>query len=112
MNKADNVAGSRATDSLINYETVKYFNNEQHEANRFDDALKNYEGAALKTQTSLSALNFGQNVIFSTALSSAMIMCANGITNGTMTIGDLVLCSFSNVLLFVSLCYLFKAPHL
>ncbi|CAK9197159.1 unnamed protein product [Sphagnum troendelagicum] len=91
MNKADNVAGSRATDSLINYETVKYFNNEQHEANRFDDALKNYEGAALKTQTSLSALNFGQNVIFSTALSSAMIMCANGITNGTMTIGDLVM---------------------
>lgn len=91
MNKADNAASSRATDSLINYETVKYFNNEEHEARRYDEFLKKYEDAALKTQTSLSSLNFGQNVIFSAALSSAMIMCSQGILNGTMSIGDLVM---------------------
>lgn len=91
MNKADNAASSRATDSLINYETVKYFNNEEHEAKRYDEFLKKYEGAALKTQTSLSSLNFGQNVIFSAALSTAMIMCSRGILDGTMSIGDLVM---------------------
>ncbi|XP_024393647.1 ABC transporter B family member 25, mitochondrial isoform X2 [Physcomitrium patens] len=91
MNKADNAASSRATDSLINYETVKYFNNEEHEANRYDDFLKKYEDAALKTQTSLSSLNFGQNAIFSAALSTAMIMCSQGILDGTMSIGDLVM---------------------
>ncbi|KAG0585767.1 hypothetical protein M758_2G035900 [Ceratodon purpureus] len=91
MNKADNAASSRATDSLINYETVKYFNNEEHEARRYDEFLKKYEEAALKTQTSLSSLNFGQNVIFSAALSTAMIMCSQGILNGTMSLGDLVM---------------------
>ncbi|BBN06323.1 ATP-binding cassette, subfamily B, heavy metal transporter [Marchantia polymorpha subsp. ruderalis] len=91
MNKADNAASSRATDSLINYETVKYFNNELHEARLYDQHLQKYEDAALKTQTSLSALNFGQNAIFSAALSTAMVMCAQGITSGEMTIGDLVM---------------------
>ncbi|CAM6119974.1 unnamed protein product [Calypogeia fissa] len=91
MNKAENAATSRATDSLLNYETVQYFNNEKHEVELYDSSLKNYEEAALKTQSSLSALNFGQNIIFSAALSTAMVMCGNGIVAGQMTIGDLVM---------------------
>ncbi|KAM3692277.1 hypothetical protein ACB098_08G075000 [Castanea mollissima] len=91
MNKADNDASTRAIDSLINYETVKYFNNEAFEADQYDEYLKRYEDAALKTQRSLAYLNFGQNVIFSTALSIAMMLCSNGIMNGEMTVGDLVM---------------------
>ncbi|KAF8364678.1 hypothetical protein HHK36_033358 [Tetracentron sinense] len=91
MNKADNDASSRAIDSLINYETVKYFNNEAYEVEKYDEFLKRYEDAALKTQSSLAYLNFGQNVIFSTALSTAMVLCSNGIMNGEMTVGDLVM---------------------
>ncbi|XP_027333795.1 ABC transporter B family member 25, mitochondrial isoform X5 [Abrus precatorius] len=91
MNKADNDASTRVIDSLINYETVKYFNNEDYEADNYDKYLKRYEDAALKTQRSLALLNFGQNVIFSTALSTAMVLCSHGIMNGTMTVGDLVM---------------------
>ncbi|OMO82989.1 hypothetical protein CCACVL1_11604 [Corchorus capsularis] len=91
MNKADNDASTRAIDSLINYETVKYFNNEAYEAEKYDEFLKRYEDAALKTQRSLAFLNFGQNVIFSAALSTAMVLCSNGIMNGQMTVGDLVM---------------------
>ncbi|KAG4402608.1 hypothetical protein AAZX31_02G223200 [Glycine max] len=91
MNKADNDASTRVIDSLINYETVKYFNNEVYEADNYDKYLKRYEDAALKTQRSLALLNFGQNVIFSTALSSAMVLCSHGIMDGTMTVGDLVM---------------------
>ncbi|XP_051134536.1 ABC transporter B family member 25, mitochondrial [Andrographis paniculata] len=91
MNKADDDAGMRAIDSLINYETVKYFNNEAFEAEKYDGFLQRYEEAALKTQRSLAGLNFGQNLIFSVALSSAMVLCSNGIMNGTMTVGDLVM---------------------
>lgn len=91
MNKAENAASSLAIDSLINYETVKFFNNEKHEAQKYDNYLKKYEDAALKTQSSLSFLNFGQNAIFSAALSTAMLMCSYGILNGSMTIGDLVM---------------------
>eukprot|EP00250_Pteridium_aquilinum_P006889 c16715_g1_i1 orf=215-2596(+) len=91
MIKAENAASSLAIDSLINYETVKFFNNETHEAEKYDTFLKKYEDAALKTQSSLSYLNFGQNVIFSAALSTAMVMCAHGIMNGSMTLGDLVM---------------------
>ncbi|KOM47126.1 hypothetical protein LR48_Vigan07g083000 [Vigna angularis] len=90
MNRADNDASTRVIDSLINYETVKYFNNEVYEADNYDKYLKRYEDAALKTQRSLAVLNFGQNIIFSTALSSAMVLCSHGIMDGTLTVGDLV----------------------
>jgi len=91
MNKADNEAGNKAVDSLINYETVKYFNNEDYEASQYDKSLKMYEDASLKTSTSLAALNFGQNAIFSVALSGIMIMASREILAGTMTVGDLVM---------------------
>ncbi|KAI3832191.1 hypothetical protein MKW92_034273 [Papaver armeniacum] len=91
MNKADNDASSRVIDSLVNYETVKYFNNEEFEAEKYDEFIKKYENAALKTSSSLAFLNFGQNVIFSTALSMAMVLCSHGIMVGEMTVGDLVM---------------------
>ncbi|XP_055629737.1 iron-sulfur clusters transporter ABCB7, mitochondrial isoform X2 [Toxorhynchites rutilus septentrionalis] len=91
MNQAENEAGNKAVDSLINYETVKYFNNERYEAQRYDDVLKKYEAASLKTSTSLALLNFGQNAIFSVALSAIMVMAANEIVKGNMTVGDLVM---------------------
>ncbi|XP_074039778.1 ATP binding cassette subfamily B member 7 [Leptinotarsa decemlineata] len=91
MNRAENEAGNKAIDSLINYETVKYFNNETFEAERYDHVLKKYEEASLKTSTSLAVLNFGQNVIFSTALSAMMILAANEIVKGNLTVGDLVM---------------------
>jgi len=91
MNKADNDAGNKAIDSLINYETVKYFNNEDFEAEQYDKYLKQYEIASLKTNWSLAFLNFGQNLIFSGALSAIMIMAARDILAGNMTVGNLVM---------------------
>lgn len=97
MNQADNDAGNRAVDSLINYETVKYFNNEKFEADRYDHFLKKYETAALKTSTSLALLNFTQGAIFSAGLIGIMCLAANNIQNGTMNVGDMVM---ANTLLF------------
>uniref|UniRef100_A0A8R1E0Y9 Iron-sulfur clusters transporter ABCB7, mitochondrial n=1 Tax=Caenorhabditis japonica TaxID=281687 RepID=A0A8R1E0Y9_CAEJA len=97
MNQADNDAGNKAIDSLINYETVKYFNNEKFEADRYDHYLKKYEGASLKTTSSLALLNFTQNAIFSGALIGVMCMAGNRIAAGDLTIGDLIL---ANTLLF------------
>ncbi|CAH3017583.1 unnamed protein product [Porites evermanni] len=91
MNKADNEAGSQAIDSLINYETVKYFNNEEYEASRYDKLLSDYEKASLKTTTSLALLSWGQNFIFSASLSAIMILAGRQILQGTMTVGDLVM---------------------
>ncbi|XP_054264746.1 iron-sulfur clusters transporter ABCB7, mitochondrial isoform X2 [Macrosteles quadrilineatus] len=91
MNRAENEAGNKAIDSLINYETVKYFNNEKYEADRYDRSLKKYEDASLKTSTSLALLNFGQNAIFSGAIGMAMVMAAHQIAQGNMTVGDLVM---------------------
>ncbi|EQC31237.1 ATP-binding cassette, subfamily B (MDR/TAP), member 7 [Saprolegnia diclina VS20] len=91
MNKLENEAGGKVIDSLMNYETVKYFNNEKHEADRYDVVLRNYQDASLKTQTSLSFLNAGQNAIFSAGLTGIMYMAAQGIVDGTLTVGDLVL---------------------
>ncbi|XP_072178817.1 iron-sulfur clusters transporter ABCB7, mitochondrial-like [Diadema setosum] len=91
MNRADNEAGNHAIDSLINYETVKYFNNETYEANNYDKTLAQYEKASLKTTTSLALLNFGQNVIFSASLAAVMVLASNGILAGNLTVGDLVM---------------------
>ena len=85
MNKADNEAGNKAIDSLINYETVKYFNNETYEAEIYDKSLIRYEKASLKTSETLAILNFGQNAIFSAALSGIMLLAANQIVQGNMT---------------------------
>ncbi|CAG9115935.1 unnamed protein product [Plutella xylostella] len=91
MNRAENDAGNKAVDSLINYETVKYFNNEKYELEKYDESLKKYEAASLKTASSLALLNFGQHAIFSGGLSLIMIMAANQIAQGHMTVGDLVM---------------------
>uniref|UniRef100_A0A8C5HR19 Iron-sulfur clusters transporter ABCB7, mitochondrial n=1 Tax=Gouania willdenowi TaxID=441366 RepID=A0A8C5HR19_GOUWI len=91
MNKADNEAGNAAIDSLLNYETVKYFNNEKYEAERYDSFLKIYESSSLKTTSTLAMLNFGQSVIFSVGLTSIMVLASKGIAAGTMTVGDLVM---------------------
>uniref|UniRef100_A0A0N5A5E6 Iron-sulfur clusters transporter ABCB7, mitochondrial n=1 Tax=Parastrongyloides trichosuri TaxID=131310 RepID=A0A0N5A5E6_PARTI len=91
MNQADNDAGNKAVDSLINYETVKYFNNEKFEAKRYDYYLKKYQDASLKTSTSLAFLNFTQNAIFSTGLVGVMALGAGQIQAGNMNVADLVL---------------------
>uniref|UniRef100_A0A8C8RDP9 Iron-sulfur clusters transporter ABCB7, mitochondrial n=1 Tax=Pelusios castaneus TaxID=367368 RepID=A0A8C8RDP9_9SAUR len=91
MNKADNDAGNAAIDSLLNYETVKYFNNEKYEAQRYDDFLKTYENASLKTTSTLAMLNFGQSAIFSVGLTAIMVLASQGIVAGNLTVGDLVM---------------------
>ena len=91
MNQADNEAGNKAVDSLINYETVKYFNNEHYEAAVYDSALSKYEVASLKTSQTLAWLNFGQGLIISSALSGIMMMAAQDIMAGNMTVGGLVM---------------------
>lgn len=91
MNQADNEAGNRAVDSLLNYETVKYFNNESYEADRYDAVLSRYEKASLHTTTSLAALNFGQAAIFSVGLTAIMGLASSGIIAGSLTVGDLVM---------------------
>lgn len=90
-NAADNRGATVAVDSLINYEAVKYFNNEKYEVSRYDDALKAYEKASIKVTTSLAFLNSGQNVIFSSALAVMMYFAADGVANGSLTVGDLVM---------------------
>ena len=90
-NAADNEGATVAVDSLINFEAVKYFNNEQYEIGRYDSALRAYENASIKVTTSLAFLNSGQNVIFSSALVAMMYLAADGVGQGTLTVGDLVM---------------------
>ncbi|KAG5935734.1 Iron-sulfur clusters transporter atm1, mitochondrial [Claviceps monticola] len=90
-NAADNKASTVAVDSLINYEAVKYFNNEKFEVSRYDKALKEYEKSSIKVATSLALLNSGQNIIFSSALTAMMYFAADGVATGSLTVGDLVM---------------------
>lgn len=90
-NLADQRGATTSLDSLLNFESVKYFNNEAHEIKKYDHALKDYEAASVRVATSLAALNSGQNAIFSTSLTVMMFMAAQQIANGTMTLGDLVM---------------------
>lgn len=96
MNESDNEANTKAIDSLLNFETVKYFGNEEMEARRFDDSMRLYESAATKTWTSLGWLNFGQGLIFGTGMTIVMVMSALEVQSGNQTIGDFV---FINVML-------------
>ena len=91
MNRSDTEANTRAVDSLLNYETVKYFTNENIELARFDHAIAQYEKAGVKTSTSLGWLNFGQATIFSFGMMASMILSANAVVRGEQTIGDFVL---------------------
>lgn len=91
MNDQDTDANQKAIDSLLNYETVKYFNAEAREAARYDRAMAAYEGFAVRTGQSLSILNIGQNVIITTGLIAVMVMSAIGVQNGQFTVGDFVM---------------------
>ena len=90
MNDADTEANAKAIDSLLNYETVKYFGNEEHEARRFDVGRRRYEQAAIRSSRTLSLLNVGQGAIISCGLVAVMVMAGYGVKAGTMTIGDFV----------------------
>ncbi len=91
MNDNDNEASTKALDSLLNFETVKYFGNEAHEATRYDAALARYERAAVRVQVSLNMLNIGQACIIAVGLTLIMLMAANGVRQGSMTVGNFVL---------------------
>jgi ABC-type transport system involved in Fe-S cluster assembly fused permease/ATPase subunit len=106
MNKMDGEASTKAIDSLLNYETVKYFGNEDHEAQRFDDALRSYEESAVKSKVSLSMLNVGQGAVISIGMTALMIMAGFGVQNGTMTLGDFVLVNSYLIQLFLPLNFL------
>jgi ATP-binding cassette, subfamily B, heavy metal transporter len=103
MNESDNEANSKAIDSLLNYETVKYFNAELHEERRFDSAMAKYAHASIVTQTSLSILNTGQRVVAAIGVVAMMVMAAVGVKTGTMTVGDLVMVNALMIQLFIPL---------
>ncbi len=91
MNDKDTDANTKAIDSLLNYETVKYFGNEAHEARRYDRAMQGYEDAAIRTSTSLSVLNTGQTLIFTVGLIALMLMAAYGVAAGALSVGEFVM---------------------
>ena len=103
MNDSDTEANTKAIDSLLNYETVKYFGNEGLEKRRFDSSLARYEQAAIRTYYSLGLLNSGQSVIFTLGMTGVMLLAANGIANGTHTIGDFVMVNALMIQLYMPL---------
>ncbi len=106
MNALDSEANGRAVDGLLNYETVKYFNNEALELRRYDETLSDWEDAAVKSQTSMSLLNFGQAAVIAVGVTLIMIFAARGVVHGTMTLGDLVLVNTLMLQLFIPLNFL------
>lgn len=106
MNDSDTNANTKAIDSLLNYETVKYFGNEGHEADRYDGALKRYENAAVRSTVSLSVVNVGQGGIIALGLVVLMLMAANGVAAGTMSLGDFVLVNTYLIQLYLPLNFL------
>jgi ATP-binding cassette subfamily B protein len=105
-NELDSRANTRAIDSLLNYETVKYFNNEDYEARRYDDNLREYESAAVKTEASLGILNIGQSFIIAIAVTALMVLAAEGVVAATLTLGDLVLINGLLIQLYIPLNFL------
>jgi ABC-type transport system involved in Fe-S cluster assembly fused permease/ATPase subunit len=103
MNRLDSQANSIAVDSLLNYETVKYFNNERYELSRYGETLSQWENAAVKSITTMSMLNFGQAFIIAIGVTIIMIFAAGGVADGSMTLGDLVLVNALMLQLFVPL---------
>src|SRR5690349_17437648 len=103
MNDSDTEANTKAIDSLLNYETVKYFGSEAREAARYDRSMERYEEASVRTYTSLAVLNAGQAVIFTAGLTATMLLCAFAIRNGTHTVGDFVMINAMMIQLFVPL---------
>jgi ATP-binding cassette subfamily B protein len=103
MNDSDTEANTKAIDSLLNYETVKYFGAEEREARRYDRSMERYEEASIRTYTSLAVLNAGQAAIFTAGLTATMLLCAFAIRNGTHTVGDFVMINAMMIQLFVPL---------
>ncbi|WP_127477770.1 ABCB family ABC transporter ATP-binding protein/permease [Sulfurivermis fontis] len=106
MNALDSQANSQAVDSLLNFETVKYFNNEGYEHRRYDETLTRWEDMAVKTQTSLSSLNVGQGAIIAVGVTLMMLLAARGVIDGSMSLGDLVLVNAFMLQLFIPLNFL------
>ena len=106
MNETDQEASTRAIDSLLNYETVKYFGNEQYEASRFDQALARYERASVASKSSLSLLNIGQATIIGGGLAVLMLMAGRGVIAGRLTVGDFVLVNTYLIQLYIPLNFL------
>jgi len=106
MNELDSTANTRAVDSLLNYETVKYFCNEEYEARRYDDNLVKWEQASIKNQTSLGLLNFGQGAIVAIGITLLLILASDGVVKGELTLGDLVLINAYLLQLFLPLNFL------
>ena len=103
MNALDSSANGRAMDSLMNYETVKYFNNDRHEIDRYRNTMGEWEEAAVKSQTTMSMLNFGQAAIIAIGVSGIMFLAAQGVIDGELSLGDLVLINTMMLQLFLPL---------
>lgn len=106
MNDMDSKANTRAIDSLINYETVKYFGNERYEVERYDEQMQRWEVSAVRNQTSLATLNAGQSIIIAIGVTLLMLLAADGVVKGNMTIGDLVLVNVYMLQLYMPLHFL------